>query len=436
VTDIPLAEPHEGGGEQTSEPHCRRAGRRKAVSDPTALRDGIKKRGSTWSYVIRIYDPSIGKSRPTWVGGFPTADEAKAARDEARVKARSGVYVNRSSITVGEFLAEWLDVHAAEVKPRTLDGYRWLIERYVMPNLGKARLQSVRPATITRFYLQLRESGGKNGRPLSARTVGHVHAVLRKAFRDAVHIDQLLPSNPVERAKRPRRERQEPGDVWAKAQLRTFLQHASRHRLGAFFHLAAYTGARRGELLFLRWSAVDLNRRELAIRGSAGYISGRRIEGSTKTGRSRVVSIDRTTTEVMKQHRVRQDAEREKLGMSPTQPDDLVFANEAGEPLHPDTVSSLMAKLITSFNSPPDGEPLAEPLPRARLHDLRHLHATTLLMAKVPVHVVAMRLGHQDPSVTLRVYAHVIVDRSVDIADLFEKEVQLEDEDDGHQDQY
>ncbi|WP_210770954.1 tyrosine-type recombinase/integrase [Streptomyces albidus (ex Kaewkla and Franco 2022)] len=428
MTKTTPAEPPEDDGDQ-SEKRRRRAGRRKGPPDPSALRDGVKKRGSTWSYVIRIYDPSIGKTRPTWVGGFQTEDEAKAARDEARVKARNGLYVNRSTITVGEFLAEWLDVHAAEVKPRTLDGYRWLIERYVLPHMGKARLQSVRPATITRFYLQLQENGGKNGRSLSARTVGHVHAVLRKAFRDAVHIDQLLASNPVERAKRPRRERRGPGDMWTKTQLRTFLHHASQHRMGTFFHLAAYTGARRGELLFLRWSAVDFDRREVAIRGSAGYISGRRIEGSTKTGRSRTVSIDRTTIEVMKQHRAMQDVEREKLGMSPTEPDDLVFANEAGEPLHPDTVSSLMAKLITSFNAQPDGEPPVSPLPRARLHDLRHLHATTLLMAKVPVHVVAMRLGHQDPSITLRVYAHVIVDRSVDIADLFERELRPGDED-------
>jgi integrase len=114
-----------------------------------------------------------------------------------------------------------------------------------------------------------------------------------------------------------------------------------------------------------------------------------------------------------------QDAERMKLGMAAVGPDDHLFANEAGEQIHPDTVSSLMAKLVASCNSHQEGDPPATPLPKARLHDLRHLHATTLLLAKVPVHVVAARLGHRDPSVTLRVYAHVIDDVDSDVAETF-----------------
>jgi integrase len=62
-------------------------------------------------------------------------------------------------------------------------------------------------------------------------------------------------------------------------------------------------------------------------------------------------------------------------------------------------------------------------LPPARLHDLRHVHATTLLLAGVPVHVVAARLGHADPSVTLRVYAHVIRDQVAEAADVFARSI-------------
>jgi integrase len=82
-----------------------------------------------------------------------------------------------------------------------------------------------------------------------------------------------------------------------------------------------------------------------------------------------------------------------------------VFCTAWGEPIHPDTVSSLMTTLINIHNDQQD-----DPLPHARLHDLRHVHATTLLLAGVPVHVVAARLGHADPSITPRVYAHVISD--------------------------
>jgi len=223
------------------------------------LRDGVMKRGSTWYYVIRVRDPETGESKPKWVGGFATEDEAKAARDEARVKARRGEYVDRNAVSVGEYLDEWIEAHAVEIKPKTLKDYKYIIDRYVKPHIGGQKLQAVRPATITKLYRDLMAGGGKNGRQLSPRTIDYVHAVLRKAFRDAVEVDQVLASNPVERAKRPRRTPAEPGTVWTAEQLRTFLAVARQHRLFAFFHLAAYTGARRGELLNLRWSDVDLD---------------------------------------------------------------------------------------------------------------------------------------------------------------------------------
>ena len=367
------------------------------------------------------------QSKPKWVGGFPTEDAAKEARDEARVKARRGEYIDRNAITVAEYLDEWLDAHAVEIKPKTLADYRHLIERHVKPNIGGLRLQAVRPGQITKLYRDLITTGGRHGTGLSPRTVSYVHAVLRKAFADAVLVEQVIPSNPVERAKRPRRRPAEPGDVWTAAQLRTFLKVAQTHRLFAFFHLAAYTGARRGELLNLRWRDVDLDNASVHIKGSAAFIAGKRIEGTTKSGRTRVVSIDAGTVDVLRAHRKRQLADKLKVGKSwkgaEKESDGFVFATGWGEPVHPDTVSSLMTSLIKLHNEPKDGTPPAEPLPHARLHDLRHIHATTLLLAGVPVHVVAARLGHADPAITLRVYAHVVNQQLVEAAEIFAKHV-------------
>jgi integrase len=245
--------------------------------------------------------------------------------------------------------------------------------------------------------------------------VAYVHAVLRKAFRDAVAIEQLLSTNPVERAKRPHKAATEPGTVWAPTQLGAFLATAQNHRLSAFYHLAAYTGARRGELLNLRWRDIDAEALEVRISGSATVIAGQRIEGTTKSGRSRTVSIDTGTVQVLRDHRKRQAEERLTVGVEWKGTDDYVFCTAWGEPVHPDTVSSLMATLIQGHNEAhPD-----ETLPHARLHDLRHVHATTLLLAGTPVHVVAARLGHADPSITLRVYAHVISNQRSEAADTF-----------------
>jgi integrase len=198
--------------------------------------------------------------------------------------------------------------------------------------------------------------------------------------------------------------------VWTIAQLRAFLATAQQHRLFAFFHVAAYTGARRGELLNLRWKDIDLDGKKITITGSTAVIGGERVSGTTKSGRTRVVSIDDETVAVLRQRK----AEQLKAGDSwRGTKDNYVFTTGWGEPIYPDTVTSLMTKLIR----------VGKQLPHALLHDLRHLHATTLLLSGVPVHVVAARLGHADPAITLRVYAHVIRSAEAAAADIFAQAV-------------
>jgi integrase len=398
------------------------------------LHDGVIKRGATWAYVIRVPDPETGRSRPKWVGGFATEQAAKAARDEARVAARRGEYVDRSALIVREFLTEWVEAHAASVKPGTIAGYRADVERYINPRIGGLRLQSLRPAMLSKLYRELGERGGKGGRPLSSSTVAHVHRTLRKALTDAVRVEQVLASNPAERAKLPRARRGEPGTVWTAGQLAVFLEQAATHRLSAFFRLAAYTGARRGELLALHWGGLDLDAAEVTLSGSTDVIDGERVEDTTKSGRSRVVSLDAGTVAAMREHRRRQLSERMRVGPLWVE-SGYVFTTEDGAPIYPDTVTILMRKLIADHNAPaipgrgrghprtPLPKPDA-PLPPARLHDLRHVHATTLLLAGVPVHVVANRLGHADPSTTLRVYAHVLREQAAGAADVFARAVE------------
>ena len=400
-------------------------GRRKnSRKNAPKLRDGVMKRGHTWSYVIRVNDSETGISKPKWVGGFASEEAAKAARDEGRVKARRGEYIDRNRVTVTAYLDDWIDSHAMEIKPRTLLDYRSCIRLYVTPRIGNLPIQAVRPSTITKLYRDLLTSGGRDGKPLAVTTVTHLHAVLRKAFRDAVIVDELIGSNHVERAKRPRVQAHEPVTVWTVAQLRVFLSTARQHRLSAFFHVAAYTGARRGELLNLRWADIDLAAKRITITGSTAVIAGERVNGTTKSGRTRVVSIDDETVAVLRQHRSDQAAEQLRVGDSWRGiKDGYVFTTGWGEPIYPDTVTSLITKLIRAHNEPENGPCPKDQLPHARLHDLRHIHATTLLLSGVPVHVVAARLGHADPAITLRVYAHVIRTAEAAAADIFAQAV-------------
>ncbi len=124
------------------------------------------------------------------------------------------------------------------------------------------------------------------------------------------------------------------------------------------------------------WRDIDLDLGEVRITGSAAVIGGQRIEGTTKSGRSRTVSIDAETVQVLRDHRKRQAGERLRLGPEWRGADDYVFSTTWGEPIHPDTVSSLMTTLVNTHNAQQ-----SEPLPHARLHDLRHVHGPHLVRA-------------------------------------------------------
>ena len=143
---------------------------------------------------------------------------------------------------------------------------------------------------------------------MSRATVDYVHAILRKAFNDAVRSEQLLVTNPAERAKRPRGGPRGLREVWTAEQLRTFLNAASHHRLFAFFRVAAYTAARRGEVSNLRLADIDWDAPALRIKGSVGIIAGERVEGTTKSGRERIVSLDAGTVDVLRALRRSQTA--------------------------------------------------------------------------------------------------------------------------------
>ncbi len=153
-------------------------------------------------------------------------------------------------------------------------------------------------------------------------------------------------------------------------------------------------------------------------------IQGERVNGTTKSGRTRVIPIDDETVAVLRQRKADQAAEQLQAGDSwRGTKDGYVFTTGWGEPIYPDTVTSLMTKLIRAHNEPDQRSRPKDQLPHARLHDLRHLHATTLLLSGVPVHVVAARLGHADPAITLRVYAHVIRSAEAAAADIFAQAV-------------
>ena len=359
------------------------------------VKNGIVFTGKGWSYVLRVPDNKTGKTKPKWVGGFESERLAKIARDKARVAIANRDYAIPGKLTVGEFLLSWIDNHEKRLKPTTAYKYRQLIRLYLIPQLGSLKITDLRPTHIENFYSYYTTNDGVNGQVLAPSTVAQCGAILKKALKYAVEVEGLMSFNPATRVPLPKGAGKS-NNPWSMDELNTFLDVASEHRLYFFFRLSAFTGARRGELLALRWS--DFDGKSIMITKSRLEVAGVAFEQlSTKGGSNgqRRVILDSETIDLFNSHRKRQLQERILIGAH-WQDGDFVFTQENGLPLDPGTPSHLFGKMIKKAG-----------LRNIRLHDLRHLHATELLRLGEPLHVVAQRLGHRDAMVTATIYAHV-----------------------------
>lgn len=375
------------------------------------MRDGIIKRGTTYSYVVRERDPQTGKTKPRWVGGFKTQKEAKAARDKARTDVRKGTWVPPTSLTVSEWLDQWLQGHAVSLKDSTVHAYRQKIDGYLKPTIGGERLQSLSPSRLSVVFRTMSESGGKGGRPLSARSVEFTRSILRKALNDAV-AERVLEVNPVAGSKAPRRRGKPKHTTWTGDQQRTFLDARADDRWLPLWQLALATGMRRGELCALTWADVDLDAGIVNVERAATQFGQRWVTDTTKNHERRKVSIDPHTVAILRAWRKRQTAERLAAGPAWVDTDGLLFTWQDGSRVSLDYTTKAFVKVQTGTD-----------LPRMSLHGCRHSHATTLLRAGVPVHIVSKRLGHKDPSVTLDVYADVIPEDDDRAVEVFSKAV-------------
>ncbi len=351
--------------------------------------------GGSWSYRLDLPAVRGQARRQIQVGGFVSEADARVALEEALVEYEPDRPVRRAPDTVGGFLMDrWLRGIRREVADSALSNYSTIVANYVVPRIGDVRLSRLSTRQVDQMYADLLESGARDGRPLSGATVVQVHRTLRRAFNDAVRWG-LINANPVTDAKVPRPEGRTL-TVWTPEQSAAFIRSVRGDRLFALWLVALHTGMRRGELAGLRWRDVDLTSGKVSIvvqRTTDGF---RVVTVEPKAGSRRVVQLAGDVTAEVRSHRDRQVVEREALGIRPAGPDDVVFADQHGEPYHPQQLRVLFGRASERAG-----------LPAIRLHDLRHTMATTALTAGIHPKVVQERLGHTTVAMTLDTYSHV-----------------------------
>ena len=366
-------------------------------------RGNITKRGaSSWrlKYEAGAPDPVTGKRQTRYVTFKGTKKAAQAELTRRLAEVDAGTEVEPSRLTVAEYLRGWLETGEG-LAPKTLERYRQLAERQIIPHLGAISLQKLRPAQIHVWHTTLLTSGGKDGKPLSARTVGHAHRVLHRALERAMRLE-IVGRNAAHPVPPPKVEAAEV-TVLTAYQIADVLANLDGYGgrygllpLHAIAALAIGTGMRRGEICGLTWGAVDLDggtaRVERSLEETA---NGLRFKAPKTAHGRRTISLPVNVLEILRDHRRRLIEYRLTLGMGRLGDDDLVFPMADGSPYSPDKLSRDWGHAVRDRNLPP-----------ANFHALRHSHASALIAAGLDIVTVSRRLGHGSPAITLRVYAH------------------------------
>lgn len=367
------------------------------------IRERSGPKGTAWE--LRVYagaDPLSGKKRMVTrtVKGKRRDAERALTRLQAEVDAGSHAGPDGN---VAALLAAWQRARAGDWAPTTVALYADTTRLHILPHLGARKVRAVRAHDLDALYGALVERG------LSPARVRNVHTVLQGAFAQAVRWG-WIPASPVPYARQPRVRRRDI-DPPAPDDVRRLLDAARARRpsLHVLLVVAADTGARRGELVALRWGDFDLERGEVLIERTRVLAGRRVVEKETKTdGSLRRIALNAFTARTLVAHRARQAEAALAFGVT-LERDAYLFTDEpdGARPWGPGSVSQRFGQLCRSVG-----------VTGVRLHDLRHYVATQLLAAGVDVRTVAGRLGHANPNVTLSTYAHFVPARDREASDL------------------
>jgi integrase len=317
-------------------------------------------------------------------------------------KASSGRLTASSSKSVNEIVADYLAHCELEGRsPTTLREYHRLADKVVGPHLGHLRADKLSAKQLNNLYAALRDKGNR------ATSIRRVHALISAAFTYG-YKQGVVDHNPARHASPPRLEARQveapsPGEVKA------IIDQAEKTdpMLATLLLVAALSGARRGEVCALRWSDIDWTARTLTISRSVYETKGGGWgEKDTKTHQARRIGLDPVAVEALRRHQDRADKLARNLDL--VNPEDaFVFSlsPSGSEPVRPDLITKWSAKAAHDAGV------------KTHLHALRHFAATQGIAAGFDPVTVGQRLGHRDPSVTLRVYAHALEQRDRDLAD-------------------
>ncbi len=343
-----------------------------------------------------------------------TKQEAEATLAKRKERTKQPGALRNPNIAVAQLFGEFFEIKRRTLSSSALERYEGLYHNYIGPSIGNVIVIALRPEHLTDAYAKW-SAKGVSGRPLSGRTIHHLHDLIRCALNFGVrrewairNVAASLETEDLPKAPKPEPVALDEGET---AMLLVAARNPSERakRSGGpsaepWFYpavaFALYTGARRGEVLGLRWPDVDFKSNTVTIRRSLTRTHRRGLFfKEPKNGKARTITMPRTLATILKQHREAQDDERNIVGAG-YKDDDLVFARPDGSVVNPRNFGTRVVELAARAKVTP-----------ITAHCLRDTHASLLAKNGVPLEVVSKRLGHADIRLTAERYLHVYRDR-------------------------
>jgi len=311
-----------------------------------------------------------------------------------------------ADILFTDFMKDWLEMTRSNIEITTYGSYSYAVNAVIVPYFEKLGIQlcNLSPKNIQDFYTY-----NMNVRGVTANTVIHYHANIRKALKYAVNTD-LIQFNPADKIQRPKRNKYI-GKFYNVEEVNELFSAVKGHKLELAIMLAAFYGLRRGEVVGLKWDAIDFLNNTITIRHTvtAGMIDGKftTVEKSTKNKSSnRSLPLIPEFADMLQKEKQRQISNRTLCGDSYNEKyTDYICVDDIGNRISPGVITENFPRILKRNN-----------LRKIRFHDLRHTCASLLLANGVSMKDIQEWLGHSDFGTTANTYAHLMVDSKQDSA--------------------
>lgn len=356
----------------------------------------IFRRGDRWAGSVELpRDPVTGKRKRKWASG-KTKREVEDKLTEIAHSLLTGTYTDGSSITVKEYLQNWLHTYCEpNLAPTTLESYKMIIDKHIIPSLGEIQLQKLQSFNIQNYVAAKLKYGrldGKGG--LSGKSVTYHIRILSEALKHAKKMRYIM-QNPCNDIEMPKTKKYT-AKVYDAKQLAELFKAAADNDIEIAIILGALAGLRRGEVLGLKWDTVNFEKGTITISETVVRVLNTYTKDPKSDTSQRNIAAPDALIKALRAQRKKQLELKLMLGQA-YQDNNLVCCRADGSPITPSAFSHRYKALLTNSN-----------LPYIRFHDLRHSYATLLLKGNVPAKVASALLGHSSVGITLDLYSHVL----------------------------